>query len=51
MELAEINAGLARLIAAGVLVSSIAPAHSALEQQFREAVTGTSAPARTRGDA
>jgi ABC-2 type transport system ATP-binding protein len=50
MELAEINDGLARLIAAGVLVSAIAPAHSALEQQFREAVAGGSAAARTRGE-
>jgi ABC-type multidrug transport system ATPase subunit len=49
MELGEINAGLSRLIAAGALVSTIAPAHSALEQQFREAVSGNSA-LRTRGD-
>ena len=52
MELSEINEGLARLIAAGVLVSAITPAHSALEQQFREAVAGGSAAARgTQGDA
>jgi ABC-2 type transport system ATP-binding protein len=41
MDLAAVNAGLARLIAAGALVSSIAPTHSALEQQFREAIGAT----------
>ncbi|GAC1477904.1 MAG: hypothetical protein NVS1B4_21190 [Gemmatimonadaceae bacterium] len=38
VDLGALNAGLARLIAAGTMVASIAPAHSALEQQFREAV-------------
>ena len=51
MDLSAVNAGLSRLIAAGALVRSIAPAHSALEQQFREAIGGDSAgngpPART----
>ena len=37
-DLAALNAGLAALLARGVLVAVVAPAHSALEQQFREAV-------------
>jgi ABC-type multidrug transport system ATPase subunit len=36
--LEELNAQLARAIAAGVLVASVVPARSVLEQQFREAV-------------
>ncbi|MBA3341355.1 MAG: ABC transporter ATP-binding protein [Gemmatimonadaceae bacterium] len=35
---AELNAALAKAIAAGVLVASVVPARSVLEQQFREAV-------------
>jgi ABC-2 type transport system ATP-binding protein len=38
MELAELNAGVARLLERGVLVSSLRPLHSVLEQHFREAV-------------
>ncbi len=34
----ELNAALARLIAGGVMVASVVPARSVLEQQFREAV-------------
>ena len=37
-ELAELNRGLARLIATGGLVTAMVPAHSALERQFRQAV-------------
>jgi ABC-type multidrug transport system ATPase subunit len=48
MDLTAVNAGLARLIAAGALVSSIAPAHSALEQQFREAIGAIGDAARDR---
>ena len=36
--LAELNAKLAQAIAAGVLVASVVPSRSVLEQQFREAV-------------
>jgi len=35
---AELNSLIARLIAAGILVASVVPARSVLEQQFREAV-------------
>jgi len=35
---AELNAALGRAIAAGVVVASVVPARSVLEQQFREAV-------------
>lgn len=38
LDLATLNAGLATLIARGVLVASVSPAHSALETQFRQAV-------------
>jgi ABC-2 type transport system ATP-binding protein len=38
LELAELNAGIARLLERGVLVSSLRPLHSVLEQHFREAV-------------
>jgi ABC-type multidrug transport system ATPase subunit len=38
--LAALNAGLAALIARGVLLSSATPAYSALEEQFRQAVRG-----------
>ena len=34
----ELNALIARLIGAGVLLASVVPARSVLEQQFREAV-------------
>jgi ABC-type multidrug transport system ATPase subunit len=37
-ELAAVNRGVAELVARGALVSMLAPVHSALEQQFREAV-------------
>lgn len=39
---AELNAALGKAIAAGVLVASVVPARSVLEQQFREAVGETS---------
>jgi ABC-type multidrug transport system ATPase subunit len=38
LSLEAINAGLVRLVQAGALVRAIYPVHSALEQQFREAV-------------
>jgi ABC-type multidrug transport system ATPase subunit len=38
LSLEEINARLARLIQGGTLVRAVYPVHSALEQQFREAV-------------
>ncbi len=37
----ELNSALARLIAGGVMVASVVPARSVLEQQFREAVGAT----------
>ena len=37
-DLAALNSGLAALLERGVLIAGVAPAHSALEQQFREAV-------------
>jgi len=37
----QLNAGLYELIANGVLVASVMPERSALEQQFREAVGET----------
>ncbi len=38
LSLDEINAGLVRLIQTGALIRAVYPVHSALEQQFREAV-------------
>jgi ABC-2 type transport system ATP-binding protein len=38
LDLATLNAGVARLIQRGVIVASMRPAHSVLEQHFREAV-------------
>lgn len=38
LELTALNAGIARLLERGVLVSSLRPLHSVLEQHFREAV-------------
>lgn len=38
LSLGEINAGLVRLIQSGALIRAVYPVHSALEQQFREAV-------------
>lgn len=38
MNLADLNAAIAKAIGAGVMVASIVPARSVLEQQFREAV-------------
>jgi ABC-2 type transport system ATP-binding protein len=38
LDLATLNAGVTRLLQRGVLVSSLRPAHSVLEQHFREAV-------------
>jgi len=37
----ELNASIARAIAAGILVASVVPARSVLEQQFREAIGDT----------
>ena len=37
-DLAALNAGLSVLLSRGVLIAGVSPAHSALEQQFREAV-------------
>jgi ABC-2 type transport system ATP-binding protein len=37
-ELATLNRGIAELVASGALVSMLTPVHTALEQQFREAV-------------
>ena len=41
LSLAEINEGVRRLIESGALVRALYPVHSALEQQFREAVRST----------
>jgi ABC-2 type transport system ATP-binding protein len=38
MDLSELNAGIARLVASGIMIASLRPAHSVLEQHFREAV-------------
>jgi hypothetical protein len=38
LDLAALNAGIATLLQQGVLVTSLRPAHSVLEQHFREAV-------------
>ena len=38
LDLASLNAGVAQLLQRGVLVSSLRPQHSVLEQHFREAV-------------
>ena len=38
LDLATLNAGVARLLQRGAFVSSLRPAHSVLEQHFREAV-------------
>ncbi len=38
LDVESLNAALAGLLAQGALVSGVAPAHSSLEQQFREAV-------------
>ena len=38
LDLPTLNAGLARLLHRGALISSLRPAHSVLEQHFREAV-------------
>ena len=46
--LEEINAGLVRLIQGGAVVRAVFPVHSALEQQFREAV-GASEPVQEAG--
>ena len=37
-DLASLNRGVAELIARGTLLAGVAPAQSALEQQFQEAV-------------
>jgi ABC-type multidrug transport system ATPase subunit len=39
VELSRLNAGLAELLRRGVLVSNLHPAHSVLEQHFRQAVS------------
>lgn len=40
LDLAAVNAGIGQLVARGALVSSLRPAHSVLEQHFREAIGG-----------
>jgi ABC-type multidrug transport system ATPase subunit len=42
IDLAELNRGLGELVARGAVVSMLTPVHTALEQQFREAVGETS---------
>jgi ABC-type multidrug transport system ATPase subunit len=46
MSLEAINAGLVALIGAGALVNAVYPVHSALEQQFREAIGAGAAQER-----
>jgi hypothetical protein len=46
--LQSINAGLVALISQGALVNAVYPVHSALEQQFRDAV-GTRSPGEEGG--
>jgi ABC-type multidrug transport system ATPase subunit len=41
LTLEAVNAGLAELLARGALVRAVYPAHTMLEQQFREAVAGS----------
>jgi hypothetical protein len=38
LDLVALNRGIATLLERGILVSSVRPAHSVLEQHFREAV-------------
>lgn len=45
LSLEAINAGVAALVQAGALVSALYPVHSALEQQFRDAVGAPASPA------
>jgi ABC-type multidrug transport system ATPase subunit len=42
-DLTELNRGVAELIARGTVLASVTPAHSVLEEQFRQAVTGGNA--------
>jgi ABC-type multidrug transport system ATPase subunit len=51
MSLAAINAGVASLVQAGALVSAMYPLHSALEQQFNEAVGAQGNVGAAEGDA
>jgi ABC-2 type transport system ATP-binding protein len=44
LSLEEINAGLVRLIQGGAVLRALYPVHSALEQQFREAVGASDSP-------
>jgi len=46
LSLEAINAGLVALMQAGAVVSAVYPVHSALEQQFREAVGARTEPER-----
>ena len=48
LDATALNAGLARLIQRGTLVTSLRPAHSVLEQHFREAI-GEGEPPREAG--
>jgi ABC-2 type transport system ATP-binding protein len=50
LSLREINDGLARLIQSGVLIRAVYPVHSALEQQFREAVGAPDARPKEVGE-
>jgi hypothetical protein len=38
LDLAALNAGIGMLLQRGILITSLRPAHSMLEQHFREAV-------------
>jgi ABC-2 type transport system ATP-binding protein len=48
LSLGEINDGLVRLIQSGALIRAVYPVHSALEQQFREAVGAPDAAQKAR---
>jgi ABC-type multidrug transport system ATPase subunit len=50
LSLEEINAGLVRLIQGGGVVRAVYPVHSALEQQFREAVGASEIAANGRNE-
>ena len=50
LSLGEINDGVRRLIESGGLVRALYPVHSALEQQFREAVRASDAPPTERAE-
>lgn len=49
LDIEELNAGLSTLLAAGARIRSVTPSHSALEQQFREAVRDRAVDGARRG--